>query len=84
MSDLNTMTSGTTMANLWSSPERVAVNEYSDSIEMIYKETSMVTLTILPYRPPQERVFKIVFSCVDGKWKDRFTLNKMNIIHFED
>jgi hypothetical protein len=63
---LNTGTSFTTI-NTWSTPQRVDVIEYADSIEFIYKETSMLTLSIYP-SPPQERVFKIVYSCVDGKW----------------
>ena len=28
----------------------------------------MITLTIYPSPPPEERIFKIVFSVVDGKW----------------
>ena len=65
----NLLNTGTTaMLNTWSTPERVAVNEYQDKIEMIYKQTSMLTLTIYPSPPPAQRVFKIVFSCVDGKW----------------
>lgn len=58
----------TTNINLWSTPERVDVIENSDSIEFIYKETSMISYTSFPPSPPQVRVFKIVFSCVDGKW----------------
>lgn len=58
----------TTNINLWSNPERVDVIENSDSIEFIYKETSMISYTSFPAPPPQVRVFKIVFSCVDGKW----------------
>ncbi len=64
---LNTGTSFTT-TNTWSTPQRVDIIEYADSIEFIYKETSMLTLAIYPPPPPQERVFKIVYSCVDGKW----------------
>ena len=56
----------TTNINIWSNPERVDVIENSDSIEFIYKETSMISYTSFP--PPQVRVFKIVFSCVNGKW----------------
>ena len=61
-------TSSTTSWNPWNSPERVAIIEYHDKIEMVYKETSMITLTIHPSPPPEVRVFKIVFSCIDGKW----------------
>ncbi len=57
-----------TLINQWSIPERVDVVELSDRIEMIYKETSLITYTSFPAPPPQVRVFKIVFSCVDGKW----------------
>lgn len=64
----HTTASGTATFNTWSVPTRIAVNEFSDRIEMIYKETSMMTLTAYPSPPPEERVFKVVFSCVDGKW----------------
>ena len=58
----------TSNINLWSIPERVDVIENSDSIEFVYKETTMSSYTSLTVLPPQVRVFKIVFSCVDGKW----------------
>jgi hypothetical protein len=61
--------------NLWSNPEFVDVIENNDSIEMIYKETSMICYTSFPAPPPEVRVFKYVFSCVDGKW------NKSNRIY---
>lgn len=62
-------TSGTTAnINQWSESTRLQVNELPDSIEMIYEETSTITLGVYPSRPPQKRYFKIVFSCVDGKW----------------
>lgn len=48
--------------------KRIAVNEVGESIEMIFKQTSMFTYTVYPGLPPEERVFKIVYSCVDGKW----------------
>jgi hypothetical protein len=60
--------SGTTTINMWTNPQRVDVIELSDKIEFIYKETSMMQLAVYPPRPPQQRVFKIVFTCVDGKW----------------
>lgn len=60
---------GTTgLDSLWSWPERLDVLEFEDRIEMIFKETSMITSTIWPSLPPATRVFKIVFSCKDGKW----------------
>ena len=58
----------TSNINLWSIPERVDVIENSDSIEFVYKETTMSSYTSLTVLSPQVRVFKIVFSCVDGKW----------------
>jgi len=69
---MNTITSGTTSTsltyNMWGMPERVEVNEYQDHIEMIFKETSNITYTVWPPRPSDERCYKIIFSCVDGKW----------------
>ncbi len=71
ISDFNgasTFTINGTSNSLWNLPERLEVNEIGDTIEMIYKETSMVTFTVYPSPPPQERIFKIVYSCKDGKW----------------
>jgi hypothetical protein len=62
-----TTTSGTVFNN-WSTPQRIEVNEYSDKIEMIYKEISTITYASYSPPPPIERVFKIVFSCVNGVW----------------
>ena len=62
------ISSGTTNYDMWSSPERVEVNEVGNSIEMIYKQTSMISCTSFPPQPPQERVFKIIYSCIKGKW----------------
>jgi len=60
---------GTTASfNTWHPAQRVSVKECAESVEMIYKETSMMTYTNYPPMPPEERVFKIVYSCVNGKW----------------
>jgi len=67
-SALGSSSSGTSFFNTWNLPERLEVNEVGESIEMIYKETSMICYTSYPAPPPEERVFKIVYSCVDGKW----------------
>lgn len=58
----------TAYLNTWSNSTRLQVNELNDSIEMIYEETSLISLAVHPPRPPEKRYFKIVFSCVDGKW----------------
>jgi hypothetical protein len=68
MNNLNNTTTSYTLTNFWTDPIRVEVIENNDSIEFIYKETSLMQLAIYPPRPSEERVFKIVFSCVDGKW----------------
>lgn len=53
----------------WSDPIRVDVIEGRDCIEMIYKQASIIThRNTTPSQPPNERVFKIVYSCIDGKW----------------
>jgi len=56
----------TTTFNPWSEPIRIQINEFPDHIEMIYKQTSMISYGW--NNSPEERVFKIIFSCIDGKW----------------
>ena len=66
--DLNVTNTGTTFINQWSIPFRIDVIEKNNYIEFIYKETSQITLSVYPPRKPEERVFKIIFSCKDGIW----------------
>ena len=61
-------TGGISTSNMYSNPIRLEVNEYYDKIEMIFEETSLVNISTYPLPPPHKRYFKIVFSCVDGKW----------------
>lgn len=60
----------TSFSNQWSTPQRIQVIELQDSIEIIYKETSNVIYThsVYPSTDPEERIFKIIFSCKGGKW----------------
>jgi hypothetical protein len=60
--------SSTSSAMNWGYPEQLEVNEVGETIEMIYKQTSNVYRTggLPPYN--DTRIFKIVYSCVDGKW----------------
>jgi hypothetical protein len=46
----------------------VKTNVLEDSIEMIYEETSNIISSVYPILTPEKIHFKIVFSCVDGKW----------------
>ena len=50
--------------------EQLEVKEVGESIEIIYKETlnSNYCYTIYPTPQPETRIFKIIYSCVDGKW----------------
>lgn len=66
--NLPSLSSGTETSNFWSSPQLVSVHEVGETVEMIYKQTSTLNLAIYPSRPPEERVYKIVYSCKDGKW----------------
>lgn len=58
----------TTFINTYSTLERISVHEVGESIEIVYKETSMNTLAVYPHRQPDQRVFKVVYSVKDGKW----------------
>lgn len=67
--NLTVGSSGTsTYSNLWGSPSFILAREVGEAVEFLYEQTSMVTLAIHPAPPPKRRVFKIVFSCKDGKW----------------
>lgn len=68
ISSIGTLNTGTFTYNSWNNPERIEVREVGESIEMIYKQTSSFSRTggIPPYH--DERLYKIVYSCVDGKW----------------
>jgi hypothetical protein len=59
---------GTSTLNTWYHPEIMEVREVGESIEMIYKQTSSFSRTggLPPYH--DEKLYKIVYSCVDGKW----------------
>lgn len=66
--DLTTTGSEATTDALWSSPELVSVHEVGETVEMVYKQTSMIQLSVYPSRYPEQRVYKIVYSCKDAKW----------------
>jgi hypothetical protein len=68
-------TTGTSTLNNCNHPQRIEVREVGETIEMIYKQTSLFSRTgalfsrtggLPPYH--DERLYKIVYSCVDGKW----------------
>lgn len=65
---LENNTNANTISSPWDAPILIKFQELDDSIEVIYKEISMITLSIYPSPPPMERVFKIVYSCKFGKW----------------
>lgn len=64
----STSTSNFPSDSLWSTPNRIEVREAGESIEFIYKQTYMISNGLLWEQKLQERVFKIVYSCKDGKW----------------
>ena len=61
---VNDGTTTSATINLWHSPTLIETNEVGESIEMIYKELSLISKNNIK----EERVFKIIFSCIDGKW----------------
>lgn len=65
---LNIYASGTTFTE-WSAPQRVDVRDTGNSIEMIYLQDRINRLWggTIP-QIPERRVFKIVYSCVNGEW----------------
>ena len=66
--NIASITTSTAGYDFWNQPQRMEVREVGETIEMIYKEISTLSLSVYPPRPAEERVFKIVYSCIDGKW----------------
>lgn len=62
-------TSATTGINQWGYETFVEAKEVDQTIEFIYKQEKLITYTGIYYGPsPTVRIFKIVYSCKDGKW----------------
>jgi len=51
--------------NLYSTPEIIDTIVNVDSIEILYTEHPQYWLS---HSKPERRVFKVIYSCVDGKW----------------
>jgi hypothetical protein len=51
--------------NYFGSPEMVSTKEVGETIEIIYKTKSMIDCYPLP---TPYKIYKIVYSCIDGKW----------------
>ncbi len=60
--------SGTAVYHPWGYPEFIKAQEVGKTVEFLYKETSTVSYLTYPPCRPDQRVFKIVFSCKEGKW----------------
>lgn len=58
----------TSIYNLWNYPILIKTEEVDESIEMIYQQTSKITTLEFPPKPPEIRIYKIIYSCVNGKW----------------
>lgn len=46
----------------------VSFEEFEDRIEMIYTEKFDLCYTTYPLIYPERRVYKIIYSVIDGKW----------------
>ena len=55
--------------NRWNDPELLEVEEVGETLELIWKQTSNTTLTTFgTYIDKSVRVYKIIYSCIEGKW----------------
>jgi hypothetical protein len=67
----STISTAGSFIDLWSLPEQLEMVEYPDRLEIIYKEKqlSYYSHSITGVQQSgQERVFKIVYSCVNGQF----------------
>lgn len=46
----------------------IEAKEVGETIEFIFKQTSNIVYGVYPPLQPEEKIFKIVYSCIDGKW----------------
>lgn len=53
-------------SRIWGQPELINWYEYPDRLECVYIENRL--LSYYPEIEDQKRVYKIIYSCVDGKW----------------
>jgi hypothetical protein len=61
-------TGSCTTSSLYNLPVFIEANEVGESVEFLYKEEPLYSYTTFPPQYPPAKVFKIVYSCVDGKW----------------
>lgn len=50
------------------SQQLISTREVGDTIEMVYKETTDIIYLVFPSIPVPPKVYKIIYSCKDGKW----------------
>lgn len=68
ITDDNISYTGTLSVNHWNNPILIKTQEKGDTVELFYKQESLFTNLNYPVGPPKQRVFKIVYSCKEGKW----------------
>jgi len=69
-SSLNLGTTSTTYQIFpnYNMEKMISFDEFEDRIEVIYTERSDIIYTTYPPIYPERRVYKIIYSCIDGKW----------------
>lgn len=68
MENYNTSTTSVSSDGMWIPPEFIKFIDTGESLELIYKQASLITNYSTLISSSNYRVFKIVYSCVDGKW----------------
>lgn len=68
--DLDNNTSTTTFSTFpkYYTEKMVSFEEFENRIEVVYTEKSDLCYTTYPPTYPERRVYKIIYSIVDGKW----------------
>jgi hypothetical protein len=65
------ISTGTTTLKIqpqYSTPNLIRFDEFEDRLEFIYTEDPNIVYSVFPPIRAEKRVFKIIYSCVDGKW----------------
>lgn len=73
MKDLNVNTGASDTSSItswdgWGNPYIIDTILGNKSIELVYRRDAQFTHTVFPVSTPNPKIFKIIYSCKNGKW----------------
>ena len=65
---LSNISSGTVNIDQYGYPKIIDTLVFSDKVEVVYRREPYMSYTSYPPITPEPQIYKIVFSCKNGKW----------------